>query len=569
MGLSQFKDKVEKTVTRKTATSSAHVRDNKEAQTRTRYNLRKRKGQEEKDSCPTNTNKKPRRNIQTQNDKQAAVTNSRIFITRSKMGATKMMVSKEQASKTKSLKIPKWNQGKRISAQSLKRKNQSSMETIANRSKKAKTLKKKLQKSTSGSTRKANSLSKKETKSSLKLGTKTKSSPKIGSARKRNEKKSSPKLGNTSKSNETKSSPKLGAVGKRKRKPPPKLSTAGKGKRKEMKSSEKLSTAGKRKERISPKAKQENLRNKNPSTLNKRRRSSQVKEPIPEKGVQPKMPLRKKSRGYKELPGEFANIFLNKLDLVAQINHGYNSPIHGISVTHDDLVWVNYLSKRVNLYNSSGDLLRYFDLDYQPVFNSCTSNGDLLVTQGYGIGAKPTVELISREGNRRLLADLSTHTDLLCGILYQDEKIYVIGHGPDYFILKLDLNGEVEEVYETKPERANINHIISLNGQIVAVNTQKFSLLLLDSDNISTEVINKVMVDRSYSASASVDNFGNIIVGTDPPDSKIVVVDPKLERKHEIGCSFSGRIRATAVDHQNQLWIGTDDGKLYIAKYFK
>lgn len=41
-------DKVEKVVTRKAATSSAPVHDDNEAQTKRRYNLRKRRGQDEK-----------------------------------------------------------------------------------------------------------------------------------------------------------------------------------------------------------------------------------------------------------------------------------------------------------------------------------------------------------------------------------------------------------------------------------------------------------------------------------------------------------------------------------------
>lgn len=328
------------------------------------------------------------------------------------------------------------------------------------------------------------------------------------------------------------------------------------------------STVVKGRVRAPPKGKQESSRKTNPSSL-KKRRSARVKRTIPEKEIQLRTQRSKKDRCCKELPGMFANMFLKKLDLVSCINEGNSSTIHGISVTHDNLVWVNYLSNQVKLYNSSGELLGSFDLDYHPVFNSCMPNGDLLVTQGYSFGAKPTVELISREGNTRMLADLSTHTKSLCGIIYQDERIYVIGHSYKYIILKVDINGEVEKVFETKPERININHLISQNGQIFALNTNIFSMLLLGSNKISTKVINKVVVEKSYSASASVDNFGNIIVGVDPPASKIVVIDPRLERKHEIGCDLLGRIRATAVDKQNQLWIGTDDGNLYIAKYLK
>eukprot|EP00105_Crassostrea_gigas_P017067 XP_011434702.1 PREDICTED: uncharacterized protein LOC105333431 isoform X1 [Crassostrea gigas] len=486
----QLKDKVKKTVTRKAAISSAPVDDDNRAQSQMRYNLRKRKGQEEKDHWPANRKHRP--NIQGQNDEQKTVTNSRIFITRSKK-----TVSKEQTNKTTQHKT----------TQSLKRKNQSPVTSSANSSKKA--------------------------KPSPKLNKKTQKPASVWTG-------------------------KVSLV------------------KKDAKSSSKLRTAKKGKEYISPRLKQ-SLGNRNPSTLKKRIRSAQVKEPISEKEMQSKTPLKRKSKGCKELSGKFADMFLNKLDLVAHI--GNHSPIHGISVTHDNLVWVNSLSKRVNLYNSSGDLLRFFDLDYHPVSNCCMPNGDLLVTQAYSIGAKPTVEYISREGNTRLLADLSMHTSLLCGIIYQDERIYVIGHADKYIIIKVDINGEVERVFETKPDRMNVNHLISQNGRIFALNTQMFSMYLLGSDEISSKVINKVEVDKSYSGSASVDNFGNIIVGTDPaasiivgtdpPASKIVVIDPRLERKHEIGCDFLGRVRATAVDKQNQLWIGTDAGNLYIAKYLK
>ncbi|XP_052708459.1 uncharacterized protein LOC128183486 isoform X1 [Crassostrea angulata] len=478
----QLKDKVKKTVTRKAAISSAPVDDDNRAQSQMRYNLRKRKGQEEKDHCPAN--KKHRPNIQAQNDEQKTVTNSRILITRSKM-----TVLKEQTNKTTQHKT----------THSLKRKNHSPVTTSANSSKKAKPppkLNKKSQKSTSVWTGKASSSVKKNAKSSSKLR-----------------------------------------------------------------------TAKKGKEYISPRLKQ-SLGNRNPSTLKKRRiRSAQVKQPVSEKELQSKTPLKRKRRGCNELSGKFADMFLNKLDLVAHIDIGNRSPIHGISVTHDNLVWVNSLSKRVNLYNSSGDLLRFFDLDYHPVFNCCMPNGDLLVTTGFSTGAKPTLEYISREGDTRLLADLSEYADLLCGILYQDERIYVIGDR--YIILKVDMNGEVEKDFEIESDLVDVNHLISQNGRIFALNNNIFSMYLLGSDKISTNVINKVAVDNSYSASASVDNFGNIIVGVDPPASKIVVIDPRLERKYEIGCDFSGMIRATAVDKQNQVWIGTDDGNLYIAKYLK
>ncbi|XP_011417316.3 uncharacterized protein [Magallana gigas] len=502
MRISQFKDKVEKVVTRKAATSSAPVHDDNEAQTKRRYNLRKRKGQDENDHCSTNTSKS-RRIILPQNDGQTKVSKleTNILIRRSKRGATRRMVSTEQANKNnRSLhKTPKGNQEKRIPTKTLNRKNKSSMNTIVNSRKNAKTLNKKSGKSTSVNIKKKiNSLAVTETKTSSIL-----------------------------------------------------------------------TPALKRRVRSPPKGKHESSRKTNPSSQ-KKRKAARVKRSTPEKKLQIRTQRSKKERCCKELPGMFADTFLKKLDLVSCINEGNSSTIHGISVTHDNLVWVNYLSSnQMKLYNSAGELLRSFDLDYHPVFNSCMPNGDLLVTQGYSFGANPTVELISREGNTRMLADLSTHTKTLCGIICQDERIYVIGHSDKYTILKLDMNGEVEKVFETKPERVDINHIISQNGQIFALNTNIFSVLLLGSDKISSEVINKVMVDKSYSASASVDNFGNIIIGVHSPVSKIVVIDPRLERKHEIDCDFSGTVCATAVDKQNQLWIGTEDGNLYIAKYLK
>lgn len=501
MGLTQFKDKVEKIVTRRAATSSAPVHDDSEAQTERRYNLRKRKWQDEKDHCPSNANKR-RRMIWPHKDGQTKVSKLKtdIFIRRSKRGATKRTVSTEQPNENNksSHKKPKWNRGIRIPTKTPKRKNQSSMNTIADSSKKAKTLptfNKKSEKSVN--IKKTPSLTMKETKSS---------------------------------------------------------ST--------------LAPAVKGRVRASPKGKQDSSQKTNPSSQKKKIRSARVKRSIPETEIQLRTQRSKKER-CKELPGMFAKMFLKKLNLVSCINEGNSSIIHGISITHDNLVWVNYLSNQVKLYSSSGKLLRSFDLGYHPVFNFCIPNGDLLVTRGYSFEAKPTIELISREGNTRMLADLSAHTKTLLGIIYQDERIYVIGHSNKYIILKLDMNGEVEKIFETNPERININHIISQNGKIFALKTNIFSMLLLGSDKISSEVINKVVVDKSYSASASVDNFGNIIVGVQSPVPKIVVIDPRLELKHEIGCGFSGRIRSTAVDQQNQLWIGTEDGNLYIAKYLK
>lgn len=92
------------------------------------------------------------------------------------------------------------------------------------------------------------------------------------------------------------------------------------------------------------------------------------------------------------------------------------------SVTPDNQVWVNYQKNNIKLFSASGDELRSFDLEYTPIFNCCTPNGDLLVTQGYAANARAEVQLIPREGTGRMFADLSSHADLLFGVCYQDEK---------------------------------------------------------------------------------------------------------------------------------------------------
>ncbi|XP_065942880.1 micronuclear linker histone polyprotein isoform X4 [Magallana gigas] len=170
MGLAWFKDKVEKVVTRKAATSSAPVHDENEAQTKRRYNLRKRKGQDENDHCSTNASES-RRIILPQNDGQTKVSKLKttVLIRRSKRGAAKRMVSTEQANENNrsSHKTPKGNQEKRIPTKTLNRKNKSSMNTIVNSRKNAKTLNKKSGKSTSVNIRKKiNSLAVTETKTS-------------------------------------------------------------------------------------------------------------------------------------------------------------------------------------------------------------------------------------------------------------------------------------------------------------------------------------------------------------------------------------------------------------------
>lgn len=122
------------------------------------------------DHCPSNANKS-RRIIWPHKDGQTKVSKLKtdIFIRRSKRGATKRTVSTEQPNENNksSHKKPKWNRGIRIPTKTPKRKNQSSMNTIADSSKKAKTLptfNKKSEKSVN--IKKTPSLTMKETKSS-------------------------------------------------------------------------------------------------------------------------------------------------------------------------------------------------------------------------------------------------------------------------------------------------------------------------------------------------------------------------------------------------------------------
>lgn len=274
--------------------------------------------------------------------------------------------------------------------------------------------------------------------------------------------------------------------------------------------------------------------------------------------------------------GNFANMFLRKVDTIANIcTDRIRSAISGVRVTYDNLVWVIYVRNHVKLFSSSGDVLRSIDLDFWPFSYSCMPNGDLLVTQGNdGSPPKPSIELISREGNTRRIADLSAVVQYIRSILYQDERIYVIGQKQkrnQYIIIQLEMNGEVEKVYELKPNCVKIDHLISLHGQIFAMRFEKFGMLPLGTDEVSSVPVNKVHVKKACSSGASVDNFGNVIVGSGSLLSNIIVIDPRLERKHKIYFDKpqSGPIRSTAVDQQNQLWIVTDDGNLYITKYLK
>lgn len=128
------------------------------------------------------------------------------------------------------------------------------------------------------------------------------------------------------------------------------------------------------------------------------------------------------------------------------------------------------------------------------------------------------------------------------------------------------MNGEVEEILETNTECRNINHIISHQGQIIAMCTTEFAMLPIHNGGISPRPINKVQLKNTYSASTSVDNLGNVIVAS---GSKIMIIDPSLEHVFEIDTDIQGTILSTAVDQQNQLWIGTENENLYIVKYLR
>jgi hypothetical protein len=253
------------------------------------------------------------------------------------------------------------------------------------------------------------------------------------------------------------------------------------------------------------------------------------------------------------------------------------SKIHGIAISNDSLVWVNHEFKNcVHLVNRPGEVLRTVHLPYSPAFNCCTPLGDLLVTHSYCSGSKPVITLVTRDGKSRVLADLSSHATQLCGIVCQNEAIFVIGHhmhAEDYdecvtrcFIIQLNMSGEVKGVYKTEKDHDNIIKLISLNGQIIAIRTHDFAMLPLEDGIISSEKINKVCIQNAYSVSASVDNLGNVIVAS---DGDLFVIHPGLESMHKIDTDIKGCITSIAVDKTNQLWLGTKPGKLYSAKYLK
>jgi hypothetical protein len=267
-------------------------------------------------------------------------------------------------------------------------------------------------------------------------------------------------------------------------------------------------------------------------------------------------------------PNDFPSLFVENITPKYHpelSNMGY---IEGISVSRDDLVWVNYLRNFVLLLNTSGEVLRKIELDHSPVFNCCTPSGDLVVTQGCKRGSEPVVTLITRHGNSRILADLSSYATHLYGILCENEAIYVIAKGnhtpATYFIVKLSMSGEVERIYNLE-NSCFIDQIISLNGQIVVLRNSNTVMMALKGETVSVEEVNKVCIWNVNSASASVDNLGNVIVSS---YTDLFIIHPNMETMHRIH-TVLGPISSVAVDKNNQLWIGTYTGGLFTAQYLK
>lgn len=270
----------------------------------------------------------------------------------------------------------------------------------------------------------------------------------------------------------------------------------------------------------------------------------------------------KKTR--RNLHDDFTNMFLKKVEVKSHILLGVDKRISGISVTHDNQVWVTSQHKHVKLFSASGDEIRSFNLDY-PVFTCCTPNGNLLVTRGYGEHSRAEIQLIPREGTGRVFADLSSYADTLCEVCYQDGKIYVIGNmrkSSKHFILKLDMNGEVEEVIKTTDSR-HMNHIISHHGQIIVMCTFKFAMLPIVSGKISSKAISRVHFKNYFSAKVL---LTTLEMSLWPRAQKSLSSTQVLSV-----CSkyVLMSITTTAVDQLNQLWIGTEKGNLYIVKYLQ
>lgn len=96
--------------------------------------------------------------------------------------------------------------------------------------------------------------------------------------------------------------------------------------------------------------------------------------------------------------------------------------------------------------------------------------------------------------------------------------------------------------------------------------TTEFAMLPIPNSEMSFEAINRMHLKNIYSANVFVDNLGNVIVAS---GSKTIIIDPSLEHVFEMDTDIQGTILSTAVDQQNQLWIGTEDETLYIVKYLR
>lgn len=115
-------------------------------------------------------------------------------------------------------------------------------------------------------------------------------------------------------------------------------------------------------------------------------------------------------------------------------------------------------------------------------------------------------------------------------------------------------------------QNAEIKIIISHHGQVIDMYTTEFAMLPIPNSEMSSEAINRMHLKNIYSANVFVDNLGNVIVAS---GSKTIIIDPSLEHVFEMDTDIQGTILSTAVDQQNQLWIGTEDENLYIVKYLR
>lgn len=282
-----------------------------------------------------------------------------------------------------------------------------------------------------------------------------------------------------------------------------------------------------------------------------------------------KVIIKRKTKASGKKIFDFSNLFLKNPEITAHIDVGITSRIYGICVTSDNLLWVIYLRKHVKLFDAAGKVVRSVKVQRSPVYNCCTPTGDLLFTQASADDACAEVTIVPRAGKPRTLVDLSSYASHLCGILCQGEMIYIVAYrdsSSKYFIIKLRMNGKVITTYEAKPENVNIGGIISHYGKIYAIGINYFNMYPLKKDNVSSVAMNKVKLDDTIVRSTCVDNLGNVLL---PSDLEVNIICPFLQRLHKIRIDISDSIRSVAVDQQNNLWIGTRDGHLYIAKYLK